>query len=257
MSTKQQRPPFRLDGEVALITGDGTGLGLAMAQQMDAAGAKVVLIGQREAILAQAVAAIGSGACYEVQDVRVVAAAPHLLARAGRHFGAVSILINNAGTHLKKSALETSEAELLEVINTHVTGAFALCRAAAPAMLAQGHGVILFTASMASLFGIPQVVAYTAAKSACVGLVRALAVEFSPGGVRVNAIAPGWIESPMMRKALDDDPRRQQKILDRTPLGRFGTAEDIGLAAVYLCSDAARFVTGVVLPIDGGVSIGF
>lgn len=240
-----------------MITGGGTGLGLAMAQQMAAAGAKVVLVGQREPILAKAVAGIGGAASYEVQDVRIVTAAPQLLARVARHFGAVSVLVNNAGIHLKKPALETSEAELTEVIKTHVTGAFALCRAAAPAMLAQGRGAILFTASMAALFGIPQVAAYTVAKSASVGLVRALAVELSPGGVRVNAIAPGWIESPMMRQALDDDPQRQQKILDRTPLGRFGTAEDVGHAAVYLCSDAARFVTGVVLPIDGGVSIGF
>jgi NAD(P)-dependent dehydrogenase (short-subunit alcohol dehydrogenase family) len=257
MATETGCSPFRLDGEVALITGGGTGLGLAMARRMADAGAKVILIGQREPVLAKAVATIGAAARYEVHNVRFVDAAPHLVARATRHFGPVSALVNNAGIHLKKPVMETSEAELMHVFNTHVTGAFALCRAAAPAMLQQGHGSILFTASMASLFGIPQVAAYTVAKSAYVGLVRALAVELSPHGVRVNAIAPGWIESPMMRKTLNDDPQRKQKILDRTPLGRFGTADDIGNAAVYLCSDAAQFVTGVILPIDGGVSIGF
>jgi gluconate 5-dehydrogenase len=110
---------------------------------------------------------------------------------------------------------------------------------------------------MAALFGIPQVVAYAAAKSAHLGMVRTLAAEVSGQGVRVNAIAPGWIESDMMRRALDGDPARRDKILGRTPMGRFGEAQDIGWAAVYLCSPAAKFVTGVVLPVDGGASIGF
>jgi gluconate 5-dehydrogenase len=110
---------------------------------------------------------------------------------------------------------------------------------------------------MASLFGIPKVVAYAAAKSAYMGMVRTLAAEVSPDQVRVNAIAPGWIDSEMMRKALACDPVRRDKILGRTPMGTFGEADDIGWAAVYLCSPAAKFVTGIVLPVDGGVSIGF
>ena len=110
---------------------------------------------------------------------------------------------------------------------------------------------------MASLFGIPQVIAYAAAKSAYLGMVRTLATEVSGDGVRVNAIAPGWIESDLMRKALHDDPTRAERILTRTPMRRFGAAEDIGWAAVYLCSPAASFVTGVVLPVDGGMAIGF
>ena len=105
--------------------------------------------------------------------------------------------------------------------------------------------------------GIPLVVAYSAAKSAYLGMVRSLATEVSPHGVRVNAIAPGWIESEMMLNALNGDPKRSNKILGRTPMNAFGTPRDIGLAATYLCSPAARFVTGVLLPVDGGVSIGF
>jgi len=124
-------------------------------------------------------------------------------------------------------------------------------------MVERKAGNILFTASMASLFGIPLTVAYSAAKSAYTGIVRTLAVEFGVHGVRVNAIAPGWIESDMMNKALSGDPARKAKILGRTPLHQFGQAEDIGWAAVYLSSPAAKFVTGVVLPVDGGVSIGF
>ena len=124
-------------------------------------------------------------------------------------------------------------------------------------MVERKHGTILFTASMASLIGIPLVVAYSAAKSAHLGMVRTLASELSPHGVRVNAIAPGWIETEMSRKAFAGDPARAQKVLGRTPANRFGVPSDVGWAAVYLASPAARFVTGVVLPVDGGVSIGF
>ena len=124
-------------------------------------------------------------------------------------------------------------------------------------MIERGGGSILFIASMTSLLGMPKVVAYSAAKSAIVGMVRAMASEWSPHGVRVNAIAPGWIETEMTRKAMDGDPQRKAKILSRTPMARFGQPADVGMAAVYLCSPAARFVTGVLLPIDGGASVGF
>ena len=124
-------------------------------------------------------------------------------------------------------------------------------------MIQRKHGNILFTASMASLFGIPQVIAYSAAKSAYLGMVRTLATEISSQGIRVNAIAPGWIETPMSQKALNGDKARAAKILSRTPMATLGAPSDVGWAAVYLCSPAAKFVTGVVLPVDGGVSIGF
>jgi gluconate 5-dehydrogenase len=123
--------------------------------------------------------------------------------------------------------------------------------------VARKAGSILFIASMTSFMGMPQVVAYAAAKSAYLGLVRSLAVEWGPHGVRVNAIAPGWIASPMLERALSGDPVRKGKILGRTPLGSFGDPDDIGWAAVYLASPAAKFVNGVVLPVDGGAAIGF
>ena len=169
----------------------------------------------------------------------------------------VDILVNNAGIHIKKPAVETTPEEFQSVLTTHVCAAHALTRAVLPGMIARKHGSILLTASMTSLMGMPLVIAYSAAKSAYVGMTRALAAEVSPDGVRVNAIAPGWIESPMLRKALSGDEKRSNKILSRTPMARFGEPDDIGWAAVYLCSPAAKFVTGVVLPIDGGASIGF
>jgi gluconate 5-dehydrogenase len=124
-------------------------------------------------------------------------------------------------------------------------------------MIARKSGSILFTASMTALMGIPLVVAYSAAKSACVGMMRTLSVELGPHNVRVNAIAPGWIASDMLDKALSGDPPRKATILGRTPLNRFGEPEDIGWAAVYLSSPAAKFITGVVLPVDGGAAEAF
>jgi gluconate 5-dehydrogenase len=154
-------------------------------------------------------------------------------------------------------AVETTPAEFNGILQTNVVAAFSLTRAVLPDMIQHKRGDILFTASMVSLFGIPLVTAYSAAKSAHLGMVRPLAAEVSQYGVRVNKIAPGWIESKMMFKALSGNPQRSKKILSRTPMNCFGTAEDIGLAATNLCSPAARFVAGVILPVDGGASIGF
>jgi gluconate 5-dehydrogenase len=222
------------------------------------AGARVVLVGRRESELSKAVASLGSNAQYIVHDVTAFDQAGELIRKADGAFGTpVTILANNAGINMKKSAVETTTAEFNQILQTNVVASHALTAAVLPGMIQRRHGNMLFTASMASLFGIPYVVAYAAAKSAYLGMVRTLAVEVSPHNVRVNAIAPGWIESAMSRKALQDDPQRQQKILSRTPMQRLGEADDIGWAAVYLCSHAAKFITGVVLPVDGGISIGF
>jgi NAD(P)-dependent dehydrogenase (short-subunit alcohol dehydrogenase family) len=252
-----QNTPFSLNGEVALITGGGTGLGLAMARCMAMAGARVILAGRRAAVLEAAAADIGPQAGFVVCDVTRLKDAPRIVARAAALFGPITILVNNAGIHLKKPALETTEEEFLRLLKTHVLGAHALTRAVLPSMLRRRHGAIIFVASMASLFGVPNVFAYGASKSAYLGMVRALATEVSPLGLRVNAIAPGWMDTDMVRKAMAGDAARKKRILARTPLGRFGESDDVGAAAVYLCSPAAKFVTGIVLPVDGGVSIGF
>jgi NAD(P)-dependent dehydrogenase (short-subunit alcohol dehydrogenase family) len=248
---------FNLNGQTAFVTGGGTGLGFGMAKCLVASGTKVILVGRRKEELAKAAEALGQNVFVLVGDVTKLETIPALVEQAEKLAGPISILINNAGIHLKKDAVETSDAEFAAVMQTHVFGAFALTREVARGMIERKAGSILFTASMASLFGIHKVVAYSAAKSAYVGLVRTLAVEFGEYGVRVNAFAPGWIHSEMSAKALDGDPARKAKILGRTPLSRLGDADDIGWAAVYLSSPAAKFVTGVVLPVDGGVSIGF
>jgi gluconate 5-dehydrogenase len=248
---------FSLRGEHALITGGGTGIGLAVAQAMHAAGARVTLIGRREMELADAVRSLGERAAYVVHDITKFESAAPLVTHLTLEHGPVTCLVNNAGKHLKKPAIETSPAELQDVMGTHIFGAHALAQAVIPGMIERRHGSVIYMASMASLFGIPLVVAYAAAKSAMIGMIRTMATELSPHNVRVNAIAPGWIDTAMSRKAFAGDPNRKSKIISRTPLARLGEPEDVGWAAVYLTSPAAKFITGAVMPVDGGVSMGF
>jgi gluconate 5-dehydrogenase len=171
--------------------------------------------------------------------------------------GPISILVNNAGTHLKKPAVDTTPDEFQQVLQTHVIAAHALTQAVVPGMVTRGTGAVLFISSMAAYMGVPQVLAYAAAKSAFFGMVSTLSAELSTHGVRVNAIAPGWIHSEMSQRALDNDPARKARVLGRIQMGRMGHPADIGHAAVYLCSPAAAYVTGVTLPVDGGAAIGF
>jgi gluconate 5-dehydrogenase len=124
-------------------------------------------------------------------------------------------------------------------------------------MLKRGTGSVINISSMSALFGLPQVSAYSSSKTALLGLTRTLAAEYSGQGVRFNCIAPGFIESKMFREIMDKDPARERKILERTPAGRVGTAEEIGYAAVFLAADASQFITGICLPVDGGAAIGF
>lgn len=251
------RSAFSLTNEIALITGGGTGLGYAMSNALLAAGAKVIITGRRQEVLDDAVAALGPRAFAFRQDLTNFEEVEPLIERIQRQVGHPTILVNNAGTHLKKSLADTTMKEFRSVQATHVDGAFAMSRAVVPGMLLQGGGSLLFIASMTSLIGMPNVIAYSAAKAAFLGMVHALATELGPQGIRANAIAPGWIETPMLHQALGGDLPRKAKILSRTPQGRFGEASDIGWAAVYLSSRAASFVNGVVLPVDGGARIGF
>lgn len=257
MSQPKSKVPFNLTDQTALITGGGTGLGFGMAKCFVAAGARVVLVGRRQEELKRACRTLGKNAFALAGDVTRLETAPAIIGQAEKAAGPLSILVNNAGVHLKKPMTETSDAEFAGVFDTHVFGAFAVTREAGRRMAGRKSGSILFIASMTALMGVPLVAAYSAAKSACVGLVRTLSVELGVHDVRVNAIAPGWIASDMLKQALSGDPHRKAKILGRTPLSRFGEPEDIGWAAVYLCSPAAKFVTGVVLPVDGGAAEAF
>ncbi|HEV2135853.1 MAG TPA: glucose 1-dehydrogenase [Terracidiphilus sp.] len=254
---KRASEVLSLNGQLAIVTGGGTGLGFAMASCLAAAGARVVITGRRREVLEEAAHKLGGKVSAEQHDVMDLGAAPAFIAKIEERYGEATILINNAGVHVKKPVEEHTPEDFHRILATHVEGAFALTRAAVPAMKRAGHGSIVFIASMSSMIGMPGIVAYSAAKAAYLGMVRSMASELGSANIRVNAIAPGWIETPMLHQALDGDPKRRQKILDRTPQQRFGRPEDIGWAAVFLCSPAAEFINGVVLPVDGGASIGF
>ncbi|WP_426060901.1 SDR family NAD(P)-dependent oxidoreductase [Hymenobacter sp. B1770] len=248
---------FSLEGKLALITGGGTGIGLEIARCMTEAGATVVITGRREEVLRDAVQGLGESAQYMVNDITELTGIEDLVARVEATHGPLDILVNNAGINLKKPALEVTDEEFSRILHTNLHSVFALTRACAARMVARRQGVILMISSMAAYYGIDRVVAYAASKSAVEGMVKVLASEFSGQGVRVNAIAPGFIETEMSRKAMNSDPDRRDRAMRRTPMGSFGQPSDIGHAAVFLASQGARYITGVSLPVDGGNSIGF
>ena len=249
--------PFSLEGQTALITGGGTGLGFGIATSFVQAGAKVVIVGRREEELSKAVAALGDSASYQVHDITQLDQAQSLIDRVTDSHGGINILVNNAGIHIKKKAVETTDEDFQRMMQTHVFGAYALTRAVIPQMATRGSGSLLFMASMTSYIGMPLVVTYAAAKSAYLGIVHTLSTELAPQGIRVNGIAPGWIDSDITRVALGKDPERKQKVMMRIAMGKMGEASDIGNAAVYLSSPAAKYVSGVILPVDGGALNGF
>ena len=244
---------FRLDGKKAVITGGGSGLGMAIAKTYTEAGADVVIIGRNEEKLIAAQKEIGGNCTYKAFDVTKLQEIPALV----EEIGAVDILVNCAGIHLKKWALEVTDEEFAKVLDVHVMSVFALCREFGKLMAERKSGSIVLISSMTAIMGMKQVVAYTVAKSAILGLQRSLVADLSTSGIRVNTIAPGWIDTPMLHKAIDNDAPRKAKILDRIPTRTFGDPEDIGYAGLYLVSPAGKYVNGVFLPVDAGAAEAF
>ena len=171
--------------------------------------------------------------------------------------GRIDVLVNNAGINMKKPLLEVTDADFQSIIQTNLLSVFSISREVGRVMQQAGSGSIINISSMAAQYGLPYVVAYSASKTAIEGMTRAMAVELSPMGIRVNCVAPGFIKTPMTAKALDSDPDRKNRVYARTPMGEMGVPQDIADAVLFLASDKARFITGVVLPVDGGNSIGF
>lgn len=249
---------FSLTGKTALITGGGTGIGLGIAHAFAAAGATVVISGRTESTLQEATAALGAHAHYVVNDVTKLEALPAFVREVEAIAGPIDVLVNNAGRHLKKHSAETTDEEFLQVINTNLLSVFALSREVANRMVAQEiPGSIIMITSMAAFMGIDRVVAYTTAKTGMVGLMRGLVADYARNGIRINAIAPGWIETAMSRKALESDPPRMQKVMSRIPMGKMGKPEDIGRAALFLASNASAYINGAHLPVDGGGAMSF
>ena len=246
-----------LSGQVALVTGGGTGLGRAIAGSLAAAGARVVITGRTEASLSEAAAALPGDVTCRVHDVTDLAGHSALVDEIEASVGPLDVLVNNAGRHLKTPFADTDPEALRAVVETNLIGAAELTRMAVKRMLPRGRGSVLMISSMSGLMGLTGVSAYSLTKAGLLGLTRALSVELGPSGIRVNAICPGFIDTAMFRQAMQGDPARFTRITDRIPLPSLGTPEDIGDAVAFLCSDRGRYLNGVVLPVDGGFVTGF
>jgi gluconate 5-dehydrogenase len=247
---------FSLEGKRALVTGGGSGIGLAISQGIVENGGSVVIVGRREELLKEACDSMGPMASYMIHDVTDLPGNVEF-ARKLEEGGPVDILVNNAGQNIKKTVLETTDEIFHNILEVNLIAVFSLTREIGRYMLERKRGAIINIASMTSLFGIPFVSAYTSSKAAVAGLTKQLATEFSPCGITVNAVAPGFIDTAMSRKAFEGDPERKRKVLSRTPMNELGLPEDVANAVVFLASPAARYLTGVILPVDGGTSIGF
>ncbi|MGW3108419.1 2-dehydro-3-deoxy-D-gluconate 5-dehydrogenase KduD [Streptomyces sp. NPDC001100] len=246
---------FDLTGKLAVVTGARRGIGQAMARALARAGADIIGVSAylEESGSQVEKEVLAAGRSFEA--IRADFADPAAVRALGENLAGrerpVDILINNAGTIRRAPAAQHSDADWELVLQVNLTAQFALTRAVGATMVARGHGKVVFTASLLSFQGGITVPGYTAAKHGIAGLTKALANEWAPHGVNVNAIAPGYIATDNTQ-ALQDDPARSRAILERIPAGRWGTADDLAGAAVFLASPASDYVHGTTLPVDGG-----
>lgn len=257
---KMKSTMFDLTGRVALVTGGASGIGKAIAAAMVQHGAKVV-VGSRTQDKVDAAAAeldaMGDdsgddpAAAGVALDVTSSASIDHAIRKAMDLFGRLDILVNSAGLMLRKPTFELNPDDFNRIYDTHVTGSLRAAQAAGQVFREQHAGCIINLASISSFVDLIEVAAYAAAKNAILGLTRSLANEWAKYGIRTNAIAPGFVPTDINRKMIENTDRGR-RILEHTPMGRFGTAEEIAGGAVYLASDAGRFVNGHTLVIDGG-----
>ena len=243
--------------KIAIVTGGGSGIGWAIAKAFTEKGIFTVIVGRDEEKLAMAKEAMGKHCAAIVNDLSDLEGIPALIDQIVEQYGRIDILVNNAGINQKKPFEEVTDEEFQRIMMTNVNAVFSISREVVKVMLRQKSGSIIHISSMASQYGLPKVIAYTASKSAIEGMTKAMAVELSPKGIRVNAIAPGFIATEMSANALNSDPERKEKVMSRTPLGYLGETADIGEAALFLASHAAKYITGVSLRVDGGNAIGF
>ncbi len=250
-------PSFRLDNQIALVTGSGSGMGRAFAQALAEAGADVAIteLPGKEAAAAETAAmvrAAGRKALTLSLDVTQVASIQAMVERIVTEWGRIDILVNNAGMNIRKWAVDVTEADWDAVVDTDLRGAFFCAQAVGKHMIQRGGGGrIINTASQVGLVGYTERVAYCAAKAGVINLTRVLAIEWARHGITVNAIAPTFVNTPFVA-ALLQTPEIRQEVLSRIPMGRLAETEDIVGAVLYLASPAAAMVTGHTLVIDGG-----
>ena len=248
---------FDLHGKVAVVTGGNGGIGLAMAQALAAAGASIAVVGRNPDKLLAAVTSLaqegGQAKSYAV-DVCDEAAVGTLMMQVAADFGRLDILLNNAGINIRKPVQDLTLTEWHAVLDTNLTSAFLCSRAAYPHLKKQG-GKLINIGSMTSIFGASFAPAYSASKGGIVQLTRALATAWASDQIQVNAILPGWIDTELTQQARIDVTGLQERVIARTPAGRWGKPSDLAGIAVFLSSAASDFITGTAIPVDGGYSV--
>jgi len=249
--------PFDLKGKAALVTGGNGGIGLGMAKGLAQAGASIAVAGRDDEKNASAIAALKSlgvtaiAVKVDLQDENSTRA---MVEEAAQKLGRLDILVNNAGISIRKAPQDYTLAEWHQVMDTNLTSAFVASQAAYPHLKRGGRGKVVNIGSMMSIFGGGYLAPYGASKGAIVQLTRSLATAWAKDNIQVNAVLPGWIDTALTRRAREELEGLDERVLSRTPAGRWGEPADLAGVAVFLCSAASDFVTGTAIPVDGGYS---
>ena len=244
---------LNLSGKTALVTGGGTGLGYGIAAELIDLGATVIIAGRREDVLKKSSEELG--AHYRRLDISDFDSLDAFTAEIEGAFGGIDILINNAGTQNNKPALSYNYGDFISMYDVNLFGPYLLTCKIAESMERRGGGSVVFITSAAAHMGLTNNAIYSGSKGAVSSIVRALASELSPKGIRVNAVAPGWIETDLVKESLRRVPERRAMVERRSLLGRLGTPKDIGMAVAFLSSDAAKFITATEIKVDGGIAV--
>jgi 2-dehydro-3-deoxy-D-gluconate 5-dehydrogenase len=245
---------FDLTGRVAVVTGGNGGIGLGMARGLAEAGASVVVAARNAEKAAAALAELGDRSLFMALDVTDETSCRAMIEQASDRFGRLDVLVNNAGTSIRKPPEAYTATEWHAVLDTNLTGAFLCSQAAHPVMKRSGGGKIVNIGSMFALFGSAYAAPYAASKGALVQLTKSLAAAWAADNIQVNAVLPGWIDTELTRDARRQVPGLHERVLARTPAGRWGAPDDLAGIAVFLASAASDFITGAAIPVDGGFS---
>jgi 2-dehydro-3-deoxy-D-gluconate 5-dehydrogenase len=251
---------FDLTGRVAVVTGGNGGIGLGMAKGLAAAGAAVAVAARNRAkaeAAAAELASLGTKASFVPLDVADPASCRAMVAEVSGRFGRLDILVNNAGMSIRKPPEAYTVEEWQQVIQTNLTGAFVLCQAAYGVMKPQGRGKIINIGSMMSIFGGAYAAPYSSSKGGIVQMTKSLGTAWAKDNIQVNAVLPGWIDSDLTRDARAQVKGLNERVLARTPAGRWGVPDDLAGVAVFLAAPASDFVTGAAIPVDGGYASEF
>jgi 2-deoxy-D-gluconate 3-dehydrogenase len=249
---------FDLSGRVAIVTGGNGGIGLGMAKGLAAAGVAVVVAGRDQEKSSTAVGeleGLGAKAAAVTVDVTDEASCRAMVDQAVTRFGRLDVLINNAGTNVRKQPEEYTLEEWRMILETNLTSAFTCSQAAYPAMKRAGGGKIIMIGSMMTIFGASFTTAYAASKGGIVQLAKALGCAWAKDNIQVNSVLPGWIDTALTRGARRDIAGLEERVVARTPAGRWGSPDDFAGIAVFLASPASDFVNGAVITVDGGYSV--